>query len=177
MDKQSRLWIRTVLLVIMLGMLGFALYQVTIGKEKGKPEVGQQAPDFELTDLQGKKVRLSDFRGKAVMLNFWGSWCEPCRSEMPALQAAYEKYKDQGFVVIAVNIAEADVTAAAFAKDYGLTFPIWLDRNRDVVRQYQIGPIPTSFFIDPNGKIVNKVEGPLDLTRLESYILPILPKK
>jgi thiol-disulfide isomerase/thioredoxin len=175
-NKQTRYWVRRILLLAMMLMIAFALYQALRG-QGGQPEEGQEAPDFQLTTLDGKQMSLQQLRGKGVLINFWGTWCPPCRSEMPVLEKAYEKYRDQGFEIVSVNIAETDVAVASFAKQYGLTFPIWMDRERDVVRLYKINPIPTSFFVDPNGVIVKKVEGPLNLDQLDLYIHQILPQK
>jgi peroxiredoxin len=174
-NKQVRYWMRRIIFLALIAMIGFALYQLA-GQSK-IPEAGDEAPDFKLTTLDGKEMKLSQLRGKAVMLNFWGSWCEPCRTEMPAMQQVYEKYKDEGFVIVAVNIAETDVAASQFAKQNGLTFPIWMDRDREAVKLYNIKPIPTSFFIDPDGIIRKKIEGPLDVSQLELYINAILPRK
>lgn len=176
MKKTTRLWVRAILLLVMVGLIGFALYEATTQKNGGKPETGQEAPDFTLISLSGQEKQLRDLRGKAVMLNFWGSWCEPCRSEMPALQKMYHKYRDRGFEVIGINIAETDVAAEQFIRHYGLTFPIWMDRDREVVRLYRIGPIPSSIFIDPQGKIAYIKEGPLSVGELETHILPLLPR-
>ena len=93
-------------MVVMLVLIGFALYQTG---ESEAVEVGRTAPDFELTTLDGKTVRLSDFRGKGVLINFWASWCKPCRDEMPAIQRVYERHRDKGLEVLAVNIAETEV--------------------------------------------------------------------
>lgn len=176
MNKQTRYWVRRVIFIALIALIGVALYQVIQGGNQKQPQIGDEAPDFTLTTLDGKEASLSQLRGKAVMLNFWGSWCEPCRTEMPAMQEVYEKYKDQGFEIVAVNIGETDVAAASFAKQLGLTFPIWMDRDRDIVDLYHIGPIPSSFFIDAQGKIVRKVNGQLDTSQLELYINPILPR-
>ncbi|SHE62490.1 Peroxiredoxin [Seinonella peptonophila] len=177
MSKQTRRWVRLILLIIMLALVGFTLYQAIVQKDQGKPELGQQAPDFALTSLDGKQVKLSDLHGKAVMINFWGSWCEPCRTEMPAIQSMYEKYRKLGFVVIGINIAETDVAAAQFVKQYQLNFPIWMDRNREVVRLYRIGPIPSSIFIDRSGKIIDSKDGPLVPSELEKQIRPLVFEK
>jgi peroxiredoxin len=147
-----------------------------MNQNRGKPDAGDQAPDFRLQTLDGKEMSLSELKGKVVLLNFWGSWCEPCRNEMPTLEKAYQTYKGQGFIVVAVNIAETDVTTSAFVKQYGLTFPILMDRDRAVVDLYKIGPIPTSFFIDPQGKIVKRVEAPLVSGQLDLWIQSILPR-
>ncbi|WP_124727733.1 thiol-disulfide oxidoreductase ResA [Staphylospora marina] len=174
MNKQTRYWVRRVLFLAMVAMIGFALYQ-GVFRADAAPETGSEAPDFRLRTLDGKTVSLSDFRGKGVMLNFWGTWCEPCRTEMPAMQQAYEKYGEQGFVILAVNIGETEVTAGAFARQYGLTFPILMDSDRNVTKRYKIGPIPSTFFIAPDGTIKRVFQGPVKLEQLEGYVREILP--
>ena len=176
MNKSRRYWIRFSLLLLMVGLIGFALYQVIKAGESDKPEVGEWAPNFQLPTLTGKPMSLQQLKGKAVVLNFWGSWCEPCRTEMPALTEIYRRYRAKGIVVIGINIAETDVTATQFVKQYKLDFPIWMDRDREVVDLYRIGPIPSTYFIDPTGKIAYVKEGPLALNELEKIILSIMPK-
>ncbi|MBA4494276.1 thiol-disulfide oxidoreductase ResA [Paenactinomyces guangxiensis] len=177
MNKQTRYWVRRILFFVMVVIIGVALYQAIQQGKSEVPQAGDKAPDFQLTTLDGKEMKLSQLRGKAVMLNFWGTWCKPCRTEMPAMQQMYEKYKGSGFEIVAVNIAETDVAAASFARQYSLTFPIWMDRNRDVVNLYGIKPIPSSFFIDPQGVIRKKIEGQLNVNQLEVYINSVLPQK
>ncbi|MFD1444807.1 thiol-disulfide oxidoreductase ResA [Thermoactinomyces vulgaris] len=177
MDKKTRYWVRRILFLVMVVLIGYALYQAVTQDSKSRLQEGEPAPNFTLATLDGKTVQLSDYRGKAVLLNFWGTWCEPCRTEMPALQNAYDQYKDQGFEVLAVNIAETDVAVSSFVEQYQLNFPVLLDRNREVTELYGIVPIPSSFFIDKEGKIRKIVEGPLNLDQLRIHILPILPKE
>lgn len=177
MKRNSRFWIRLSLLGIMVALIGFTLYQVLEDGTSKKPQIGDTAPNFELTTIEGKQVTLNQLRGKAVVLNFWGSWCEPCKTEMPALTQIYEQYADKGLVVIGINIAETDVAVAQFVKQYGLNFSIWMDRDRDVVELYKIGPIPSTYFIDPQGKITYVREGPLVIDELERFVYPILPRK
>lgn len=177
MKNQTRYWVRRILFLVLIGLVGFALYQSFNRENAGKPIAGEVAPNFTLTDVSGKEVELNDLRGKAVMLNFWGTWCEPCRTEMPTMQQMYEKYKSKGFEIVAVNIAETEVAVDSFAKQYGLSFPIWMDQDRDVVKQYKIGPLPSSLFLDRNGVIVDRIEGPLDTARLEYYILNSMKEK
>ena len=125
------------------------------------PQHGFLAPDFELQTLNGETVRLSDLRGQAVMLNFWATWCAPCRAEMPAMQRIYEEYEAQGFVVLAVNTTYNDsmAKAAEFAREYGLSFPILLDTDSKVSQLYYLQATPTTFFIDPEGVIQEVVLG------------------
>lgn len=123
-------------------------------------ETMRPAPAIELAQLGGGQVSLADYRGQVVLVNFWGTWCEPCRREMPALQSAYTQLKDQGFTIIGVNLtrdegsygnSEADVQR--FIADYGVTYPIGMDYSGEVTNAYRVFPLPTSFFIDPDGNI------------------------
>ena len=116
---------------------------------------GKAAEDFELKNLEGQTVSLSDYRGSAVMLNFWASWCGPCRYEMPLFQEVYEdtKWEAAGLVILAVNIGESPSVAGGFMEDNGFTFPVLLDRTGAVAQMYNIRPIPATFFIDERGII------------------------
>jgi len=125
------------------------------------PRVGFLAPDFTLDLLDGGEIRLSDLKGHVVLVNLWASWCLPCRTEMPAIETAYQQYKDRGFVVLGVNTTNQDSVqdAVAFLKEVGVTFPILLDRSGEVSRAYQLRGLPTSFFIDREGIIRAVVVG------------------
>ncbi len=120
------------------------------------PREGFLAPDFTLQDLNGQTYTLSDLRGQAVLLNFWATWCPPCRAEMPAIAQVYEDYRGQGFLVLAVTADDTRADAAAFAAEYGLPFPILTDSSATAARAYRITSLPTSFFITPQG-IIQKV--------------------
>jgi len=122
--------------------------------------IGKTAPDFELQSLEGKSVKLSDFRGKNLILNFWASWCPPCKQEMPEFQRIYTEYPEN-LVVIGVNLQESKENAEAFVKKLGMTFPILLDPNAQVKDMYNVFTQPVTYFIDANGKIVDKKFGPL----------------
>jgi cytochrome c biogenesis protein CcmG/thiol:disulfide interchange protein DsbE len=125
------------------------------------PQEGFYAPEFELTTLNGEEVALSDLRGKAVLVNFWATWCPPCRTEMPAMQRVYDDYSRGEFVVLAVNTTYQDRSADVvdFVAEQGLKFPILLDNTGAVSNRYQIRSMPTSFFIDPDGLISEIVIG------------------
>jgi peroxiredoxin/Cu/Ag efflux protein CusF len=113
------------------------------------------APDFTLPALTGTNVRLSDLRGKAVLVNFWATWCVPCRTEMPAIEALYQRYKDRGLDVLAINL---DVLSTAgvetFVKEVSVTFPIVLDPSWTVAQLYRVGGLPTTYLIDRGGNVV-----------------------
>ena len=126
-----------------------------VGSEETGLAIGNIAPDFELTTLDGKTARLSDYRGQRVFINFWATWCPPCRAEMPDMQKLYEQ-TDLDIEILAVNMIESEKTeedVAEFVKDFGLTFPILLDANSDVATTYQVRAYPTSYMIDSTGRI------------------------
>ncbi|MSQ27190.1 MAG: TlpA family protein disulfide reductase [Dehalococcoidia bacterium] len=115
---------------------------------------GMPAPEFTLQSLEGKPVSLSDYRGKTVLVNFWATWCPPCRSEMPDMQRLAQDHPDD-LVVLAVDLQEAPDPIASFAKQFGLTFPILLDTRGDVSQAFGVQSLPSSFFIDPQGRIAS----------------------
>jgi peroxiredoxin len=123
-------------------------------------ELRRPAPVFALPGLDGTTIRLDDYRGKVVLINFWGTWCEPCKDETPALQEAYRKLHDQGLVIIGIDLrgqerggTDGVTDVRAFVDRYGVTYPIALDVSGDTARAFQIYPIPTSYFIDQTGMI------------------------
>lgn len=115
-------------------------------------EPGETAPDFELETLDGEIVKLSELRGEKVILNFWASWCPPCREEMPEIQSFYDDYKDD-IKVIAINDNEKDQKVIDFLDEYGYTFPMPLDRDGSVASEYGVLTLPTTYFIDSDGII------------------------
>lgn len=117
------------------------------------PRIGYPAPAFTLNNLDGKQVKLSDFQGQTVFLNFFASWCPPCRAEMPDILATYEENKLKGVVVVGVDLQEEAQIVRDYAGNVGLTFPIVLDRTGQTSALYRITAIPTSFFIDRDGVI------------------------
>ncbi|WP_042346277.1 thiol-disulfide oxidoreductase ResA [Bacillus massiliigorillae] len=157
-NKKRRLIMRSVV----LGLLGIAiLYTLYANFTKEDNKVvakGQEAPDFVLTDLEGKKHQLSDYKGQGVFLNFWGTWCPPCKEEMPYMDNQYQQYKDKGVQVLAVNIEESEVAVSSFVKKLGLSFPVPLDRDGRVNDAYGVFNLPVTFLIDKNGKIIDIIE-------------------
>ena len=150
-------------------------WQTATETEKPGLATGDVAPDFELTTLAGDTVKLSDYRGKTVMLNFWASWCPPCRSEMPHMENYYNANKDSGEVeILAVNMTKTEKnkekSAKEFVDEYKLTFPILLDVDSDVMKMYQIKVYPTSYIINAEGVITDKLMLPLDDKMIEQVI-------
>jgi peroxiredoxin len=127
---------------------------------------GDRPPDFALTTLDGEEVNLSDYRGKKVIVNFWATWCPPCKAEMPHMEKYYEKNsKKENVEILAVNLTSQDDGKKAveqFVDGYKLTFPILMDEKGDVGDQYRAFTIPTTYMIDTNGIIQHKILGPMN---------------
>lgn len=121
----------------------------------GPPAPGKQAPDFKLPNLDGDTVSLSGLKGEYIMLNFWATWCGPCRAEMPFIQEVFldPAWTDRGFEILAVNLGESPEEARGFLEKYGLTFTVLLDERNEVGFRYNISAIPTTYFIDSDGII------------------------
>lgn len=129
------------------------------------PTAGHPAPDFSLATVAGDEIRLSDLRGQPVILNFWASWCGPCRVEMPELQAAHASQSKGGVAVIGVNLSKREGNmddVPAFIKEFGVTFPVLLDVDGDVARLYQVRGQPASVFIDREGTVQTVWYGPVN---------------
>jgi DsbE subfamily thiol:disulfide oxidoreductase len=125
---------------------------------KDRPE----APDFTLVNPEGKKVSLNDFRGKVVLLNFWASWCAPCRVEMPDMERLYREMKGKGFEILAVNVKDKRADALALVKQLKLTFPIALDPEGEVGLLYGAWGMPATYLIDRKGVVLARLWGPAD---------------
>lgn len=134
---------------------------------------GNRAPDFLLYTLEGTPVRLSDLRGKKVILNMWATWCPPCRAEMPDMQEFYEMHEEKGVTILGVNLIETEQSeeeVARFLTDYGIAFPVVLDKGSQVSSLYQAISIPTSYAIDEDGLVREKVIGPLHIEMMEKMV-------
>lgn len=140
------------------------------GQAAAAPVVGAPAPDFELATLDGESVRLSDLRGQVVALNFWATWCVPCRAEMPLLDAALEKYADAGLVILGIDADEPASLVADFRDEFGLTFPLLLDPGAEVQQLYRVRGYPTTFFVDREGIIRAQQVGIMSESQLERYL-------
>lgn len=154
---------RTVQIVILLAVLvigGYAIWSALFGENKSGPlEEGSEPPAFTLADLNGGTVSLSDYKGKPVVINFWGSFCEPCVKEMPEFERQYTKWKDKDLVILAINLSEDTLTVNNFVKRFELTYPILRDVNRKTERSYGLRQYPTTFFVKPDGTLMEVVVG------------------
>lgn len=137
--------------------------------------VGDKAYDFTLRDLDGNDVALSDFAGQPVAVNFWATWCAPCRLEMPELQNAYEVYQDQDLVILAVNAQEQEQHVRDFFDELGFTFTPLLDSDGQVGKAYGALGLPSTYFIDGSGEVTAVHRGILSGGQIEAYVAQILP--
>ena len=147
-----------VILLIML-IPGLAVTSCATGSASSGAQVGNLALDFELQDLDGQTISLSGLRGSPVMLNFWATWCPPCRAEMPYLQQIYDEWSAEGLVMLAINLRESPSLVEGFMQSNGLSFPVLLDSTGSVGAKYNVSGIPTTFFIDRDGIIRQKRVG------------------
>jgi peroxiredoxin len=128
--------------------------------------------NFTLSDLQGTAVRLADWQGKVVVLNFFATWCPPCREEMPSLEKLYQVYQDQEFLVVGIaGDVQGKKVVAPFIKEFGVTFPVLLDRKNQVLRQYLVRGLPTTCVLDRQGRIAGKVAGGVDWNSEEAHVV------
>ncbi len=134
------------------------------------PEKGALAPDFVLKNIDGEVVRLSDFRGQPVLINLWATWCGPCRLEMPAFQERFLMFKEDGFIVLAVDFDESAEDVAAFRDEFGLTFELLLDPGAEVQQLYRNRTYPSSFFVDREGVIQVQHIGVMTEGQLDGYL-------
>jgi len=129
-----------------------------------------KAIDFRLKDLEGKELSLSDLKGKKVFLNFWATWCPPCRAEMPEIEKLYQETKDSNLVIVAVEIGEPLDTVKSFIDSNKYNFKVLLDSDQSIASKYNIASIPTSYFIDVDGNIVSKNVGAMNIDQMKAYI-------
>jgi len=138
-------------------------------------EVDYPAPELTLTDIEGVTRSLADYHGSVVLVNLWATWCDPCKKEMPVLQAFHKKYERDGFTVIAINDGDPTADVLQFVKDFKLTFPVWLDPTYIATEQaFKTLGLPTSYIIDRNGTVRSYWVGAIDRKNLERYVSPII---
>ncbi|MGQ0810130.1 MAG: redoxin domain-containing protein [Nitrospiraceae bacterium] len=162
---------RIAIMVMAMGILALAFGMVWMQSAKYEPlTVGKVAPDFKLPDLNDKDLRLSDFRGKVVFLNFWATWCKPCREEMPSMEILYKNFEKDGLVILAVSIDRVTTKKdiPPFVKNLNLTFPVLVDSWGQTDKRYKLMGVPETYIIDQQGVLREKVIGPRDWTRLDN---------
>lgn len=165
-------FLSTFLIVAGLGLV--AVYLILNAGRSDTVAVGRPAPEFTLAALDAGDLSLSDLEGKVVMLNFWATWCGPCRIEMPEMQRIYDRYKDQGFEIVAINLQETEVAVSGFMNQLGLTFPAVFDIHGLVSDQYLVRTLPTSYFIDRSGIVRYQFVGAMPEEAIEVRVRDLL---
>lgn len=141
-------------------------------------KVNFAAPELTLTDIGGVSHSLADYRGQVVLVNLWATWCPPCKEEMPTLQSFYNKHKEQGFAVVAINDGDPTKDVLQFVKDYQLTFPVWLDPTYLATEQaFKSLNLPTSFVIDRNGVVQLQWVGGISRKMLDKHVIPLIAEQ
>ena len=174
-------WVIFSILILLLGLfwIWYSKVPPTSSSENliSAPQKGFLAPDFSLSDMDGQTITLSELKGKPIMINFWASWCTPCRAEMPAIESVYKNYRDEDLIILGINTTNQDNIndATAFADKMGVTFPILFDLDGSVGILYQVRALPSTFFIDKQGVIVDViVGGPMSEALIESKVKTII---
>ncbi len=164
-SKQVSLWRQPAFWIVLgVGVLAVALVVAGNGGQ------GEGSLDFAATTAMGENIHLSDYRGDVVMLNFWATWCPPCRAEMPTIQAAYAQRQAEGFSVLAVNNGEPLSLVQPFVMQLGLAFPVVMDTDARLQRTFAIQSYPTSIFIDATGEVYATHSGMVTAEQLSAYI-------
>lgn len=162
-----------ILTVLIIALLAYTLWSGLSDKGDVKTPsqlVGQPAPEFVLESFSGDEVRLSDFRGKTLLVNFWASWCHPCREEAPALERTYMSLSGNQVEFIGINIMDDRKSAEEYIKSFGGTFVNVYDPENRIHLDYGVGGVPETFFVNPEGIITGKHRGPLTEKMIMSYI-------
>ncbi len=166
-----RLRITAAVLLPALAVLGLLAYGMTMDTRYiPSPLLARPAPAFTLTLFDGSVLRLEDQRGKVVFLNFWASWCPPCRAEARALEAVWRQYKDRGVVFVGVNIQDKEPDARAFLDEFGITYPAVIDAGSRIAVDYGVWGLPEAFVIDRDGRITYKHVGALGIATLTARL-------
>jgi peroxiredoxin len=161
---------------VLVAILGLFVFEGW-GMGSRVPSVGRQADDFRLVDLDGSPQSLSQYRGKIVLLNFWATWCKPCTTEMPSMQASLDKLRDKGFVVLAINELEDEAKVREHVKQNGHTFPVLMDRENKVANQFGVFGLPVSVFIDEQGRVQEYIKGGLLTEKLIEEVVAKIQKQ
>lgn len=172
--KKNRKAVQYIVLALMLIVGGYAIGQ-SLFASTPVLKAGDTPPSFKLADLDGNVHESAQYKGKPLILNFWGTFCPPCRNEMPALQNVYDKWKDKGVQLVGINLSEDKLSVQSFIRQVNVNFPTLLDRGRQTEKKFGLKQYPTTFFIRADGTIQEVlIGGPMTEEQIESQIAMLL---
>lgn len=172
-------WTNILMWAAVLGILALVGWGL-VNANATRPEAGQPAPGFDMQFFSGYELdgnsnaKLDDLKGQIVVLNFWAAWCVPCRDEAPILEAAWQKYRDQGVTFLGIAYADVEPNSIAFMQEFGITYPNAPDLGTDISQDYEITGVPETFIIDRDGTIIHVQIGPIDAATLNGTIESLL---
>lgn len=173
-------WLKTLIIAAILGIIWLAVSQESAVQDPStlatRPQPGFRAPDFTLTTLDGNEITLSELKGRPVIINFWATWCGPCRQETPHFQTFYERFQDD-VVMLGINQRENLDQVNGFVNEFGMTYPVLLDTDGTVYDRYQVFGLPTTWFVNPDGVLVSVAPGGITEAFLEDQLQEITPKR
>lgn len=180
--RRSSIWIFVGMFAVTAIVLGLLAWAV---QTKSAPRLASGiAPDFSLTTFDGKKIALAELRGKPVVINFWASWCVPCRTEAPILERAWKEYRERGVVILGVDYVDTEDAAKTFMQEYGMTYPNGADLGTRISQMYRITGVPETYFVTRDGKMMSGIDangrafanwiGPIDEASLRERIEKLL---
>lgn len=167
--------VATTLAIVVI--IALKLFSLEANSLPSSPLIGKKAPDFTLPTIDGTEVRLSQFQGQPVLINFWASWCVPCREEMPELVRSYEAHKSEGLMILGLNLTYSDTLpdVQEFVNEFDMTFPVLLDKDGQVAeKSYPLPGVPTSIFINRDGTIARVQAGLMSGKQIDKFVVEIL---
>lgn len=167
---------RGIILALLLAAIGYTIYASVTQEKVEVLAPGDEAPNFELVDLDGETHRLSDYKGEGVLLNFWGTWCPPCKKEFPAIERQYKNFENQGVNVLAINIDQSNLEVQNYINELGLTFPVAIDKGRSVMTTYNVGQLPATILVNEEGIITNIITGEMSEAQIVEHLESIMPE-
>ena len=177
-EQPRRQWVSLTTIVLIVGaVLIILVLGISLARAGQSQPTSGPAPDFTLRTFEGDVFNLSDQRGKVVVINFWASWCVPCREEAPILQDVWERYRGQGVVLVGVADLDVERDALAFIDEFGITYPNGLDMGKRISTSYKIKGVPETFIVDQDGNIVEFYIGPAQAGQLDAILESLLKSK
>jgi len=161
-------WPRLLLVLLVIAVAVVVL----VGRTRPRPQGGAkgEAPSFTVREFNGQELSLASLRGQAVVVNFWASWCVPCRDEMPLIEQFWESEQGHGVTIVGVGVLDDETSLREFLQSFHITYPTGIDADGTTARTYALVGLPTTVFVSPGGAVVRRWEGPLDQSKLQSFI-------